>query len=159
MNAVNPLPQEEIAEDVDVLDEILADGVELFGADGLQEILADFAETGEVSEELYYLLSGEYLGEEADISEMAQTPAREAQGRKEKKAASLAFTKAGDDLRLALGATAKNGQDPFKVPQARAHTKAARNLASVLARHKKEKQSKRLYGKGGKIVAQRSKGK
>lgn len=62
VNAVEP--QEALEEGFDELDEILADGIELFGSDGLQEILADFAETGEVSEELDYLLSGEYLEEE-----------------------------------------------------------------------------------------------
>jgi len=36
----------------DEIDEILAEGVEMYGEDGLAEILADFAETGEISEEL-----------------------------------------------------------------------------------------------------------
>lgn len=41
-----------IAEEWDEIDEILAEGVEMYGEDGLAEILADFAETGEISEEL-----------------------------------------------------------------------------------------------------------
>lgn len=44
----------------DILDEILAEGLELYGEDGLTEILADFAETGEMSQELADLLSDEY---------------------------------------------------------------------------------------------------
>lgn len=43
----------------DILDEILAEGLELYGEDGLAEILADFAETGEMSQELADLLSDE----------------------------------------------------------------------------------------------------
>ena len=43
-------------EEWDVLDEILAEGLELYGEDGLEEILADFAETGEMSEELADLI-------------------------------------------------------------------------------------------------------
>jgi hypothetical protein len=41
-----------IAEEWDEIDEILAEGVEMYGEDGLAEILVDFAETGEISEEL-----------------------------------------------------------------------------------------------------------
>jgi len=48
-----------IAEDWDILDEILAEGIELYGEDGLAEILADFAKTGEISDELALLLSDE----------------------------------------------------------------------------------------------------
>ena len=43
-------------EDWDILDEILAEGLELYGEDGLEEILAHFAETGEMSQELADLL-------------------------------------------------------------------------------------------------------
>lgn len=43
-------------EEWDILDEILAEGLELYGEEGLEEILADFAETGEMSEELADLL-------------------------------------------------------------------------------------------------------
>ena len=46
-------------EDWDLIDEILAEGLELYGEDGLAEILADYAETGEISEELALLLSDE----------------------------------------------------------------------------------------------------
>lgn len=45
-----------MSEDWDILDEILAEGLELYGEDGLEEILADFAETGEMSQELADLL-------------------------------------------------------------------------------------------------------
>jgi len=48
-----------VSEDWDILDEILAEGMELYGEDGLAEILADFAETGEISDELALLLSDE----------------------------------------------------------------------------------------------------
>ena len=48
-----------MSEDWDILDEILAEGLELYGEDGLAEILADFAETGEMSQELADLLSDE----------------------------------------------------------------------------------------------------
>ena len=48
-----------LGEDFDILDEILAEGLELYGEDGLAEILADFAETGEMSQELADLLSAE----------------------------------------------------------------------------------------------------
>jgi hypothetical protein len=48
-----------VSEDWDILDEILAEGIELYGEDGLAEILADFAETGEISDELALLLSDE----------------------------------------------------------------------------------------------------
>jgi hypothetical protein len=48
-----------MSEDWDILDEILAEGIELYGEDGLAEILADFAETGEISDELALLLSDE----------------------------------------------------------------------------------------------------
>jgi hypothetical protein len=41
-----------VSEDWDILDEILAEGIELYGEDGLAEILADFAETGEITDEL-----------------------------------------------------------------------------------------------------------
>lgn len=47
-----------LGEDFDILDEILAEGLELYGEDGLAEILADFAETGEMSQELADLLEG-----------------------------------------------------------------------------------------------------
>lgn len=43
-------------EDFDVIDEILAEGIELYGEEGLAEILADFEETGEISDELADLL-------------------------------------------------------------------------------------------------------
>lgn len=43
-------------EDFDMIDEILAEGIELYGEEGLAEILADFEETGEISEELADLL-------------------------------------------------------------------------------------------------------
>lgn len=46
-----------LGEDFDILDEILAEGLELYGEDGLAEILADFAETGEISQELADLLN------------------------------------------------------------------------------------------------------
>ena len=48
-----------MSEDWDILDEILEEGIELYGEDGLAEILADFAETGEISDELALLLSDE----------------------------------------------------------------------------------------------------
>lgn len=48
-----------MSEDWDILDEILAEGLELYGEDGLAEILADFAETGEMSQELADLLDAE----------------------------------------------------------------------------------------------------
>lgn len=48
-----------LGEEWDVLDEILAEGLELYGEDGLAEILADFAETGEMSQELADLLGAE----------------------------------------------------------------------------------------------------
>jgi len=48
-----------VSEDWDILDEILAEGIELYGEDGLAEILSDFAETGEISDELALLLSDE----------------------------------------------------------------------------------------------------
>jgi len=48
-----------VSEDWDILDEILAEGMELYGEDGLAEILADFAETGEISDELALLFSDE----------------------------------------------------------------------------------------------------
>ena len=48
-----------MSEDWDILDEILAEGIELYGEDGLAEILSDFAETGEISDELALLLSDE----------------------------------------------------------------------------------------------------
>jgi hypothetical protein len=53
--------RQEVAEeeDFDILDAILAEGIELYGEEGLAEILADFAETGEVSDELALLLSDE----------------------------------------------------------------------------------------------------
>jgi len=43
-------------EDFDFIDEILAEGLELYGEEDLAEILADFEETGEISEELAVLL-------------------------------------------------------------------------------------------------------
>ena len=43
-------------EDFDIIDEILAEGLELYGEEDLAEILADFEETGEISEELADLL-------------------------------------------------------------------------------------------------------
>jgi hypothetical protein len=53
--------RQEVAEeeDFDILDAILAEGIELYGEEGLAEILADFAETGEISDELALLLSDE----------------------------------------------------------------------------------------------------
>jgi hypothetical protein len=45
-----------MSEEWDILDEILAEGLELYGEEGLAEILAHFAETGEMSEELADLL-------------------------------------------------------------------------------------------------------
>ena len=44
-------------EDFDLIDEILAEGLELYGEEELAEILADFEETGEISEELADLIS------------------------------------------------------------------------------------------------------
>lgn len=44
-------------EDFDLIDEILAEGLELYGEEELAEILADFEETGELSEELLDLIS------------------------------------------------------------------------------------------------------
>lgn len=41
----------------DIIDQILAEGLELYGEEGLEEILADFEETGELSEELLDLIS------------------------------------------------------------------------------------------------------
>ena len=45
--------------DWDILDEILAEGLELYGEDGLEEILTSFAVSGEMSQELADLLSDE----------------------------------------------------------------------------------------------------
>ena len=44
-------------EEWDVVDDILAEGLELYGEDGLAEILTDYAETGKISEKLALLLS------------------------------------------------------------------------------------------------------
>lgn len=44
-------------EDFDLIDEILAEGLELYGEEELAEILADFEQTGELSEELLDLIS------------------------------------------------------------------------------------------------------
>lgn len=52
-------PSMTVSEDWDILDEILLEGLELYGEEGLAEILADFAETGEISDELALLLSDE----------------------------------------------------------------------------------------------------
>ncbi len=50
---------EEVAVDEwDEIDEILAEGIEMYGEEGLAEILAAFAETGEISEELAEILAG-----------------------------------------------------------------------------------------------------
>jgi hypothetical protein len=53
--AVKPMAEEE-EDQWDEIDEILAEGIEMYGEDGLVEILADFAETGELSEELVDVL-------------------------------------------------------------------------------------------------------
>lgn len=45
--------------DWDILDEILAEGLELYGEDGLEEILTSFAVSGEMSQELADLLNDE----------------------------------------------------------------------------------------------------
>lgn len=66
-------------EEWDILDEILAEGLELYGEDGLEEILADFAETGEMSEELADLIdAAEQLDEayEAKLKRIADSQAR-----------------------------------------------------------------------------------
>lgn len=68
-----------MSEDWDILDEILAEGLELYGEDGLEEILADFAETGEMSEELADLIdAAEELEEayEAKLKRIADSQAR-----------------------------------------------------------------------------------
>lgn len=58
--AVAPIEETEeqvdSVEQWDEIDEILAEGIEMYGEDGLVEILADFAETGELSEELIDVL-------------------------------------------------------------------------------------------------------
>lgn len=46
-----------VKEDFDIIDEILAEGLDLYGEEELAEILADFEETGELSEELLDLIS------------------------------------------------------------------------------------------------------
>lgn len=43
----------------DILDEILAEGLELYGEEGLEEILTSFAVSGEMSQELADLLGAE----------------------------------------------------------------------------------------------------
>jgi hypothetical protein len=58
-----------MSEEVDPIDLILAEGIELYGEEGMTEILADFAETGEISEELAGLL----------VNEMAVSDALDAQ--------------------------------------------------------------------------------
>jgi hypothetical protein len=40
----------------DAIDEILAEGIELYGEEGLAEILADFAKTGKLSKKLSDLI-------------------------------------------------------------------------------------------------------
>lgn len=52
--AAKPVKEDE---DFDLIDEILAEGLELYGEEELAEILADFEETGELSEELLDLIS------------------------------------------------------------------------------------------------------
>ena len=51
--AAKPMAEED---EWDEIDEILAEGIDMYGEDGLVEILADFAETGELSEELVDVL-------------------------------------------------------------------------------------------------------
>ena len=51
--AAKPMAEED---EWDEIDEILAEGIDMYGEDGLVEILADFAETGELSEELVDIL-------------------------------------------------------------------------------------------------------
>lgn len=55
-NRNNPMKGPLAEEDFDIIDEILAEGLELYGEEDLAEILADFEETGEISEELADLL-------------------------------------------------------------------------------------------------------
>lgn len=55
-NRKNPMKGPLAEEDFDIIDEILAEGIEAYGEDGLVEILADFEETGEISDELADLL-------------------------------------------------------------------------------------------------------
>jgi hypothetical protein len=50
--------EDQLKEDVDPIDLILAEGIELYGEEGMTKILADFAETGEISEELAGLIDG-----------------------------------------------------------------------------------------------------
>ena len=45
-----------VSEDFDLIDEIISEGIEIYGEDGFTEILADFADTGEMSEELAELI-------------------------------------------------------------------------------------------------------
>lgn len=54
MKGAKPVKEDE---DFDLIDEILAEGLELYGEEELAEILADFEETGEISEELADLIS------------------------------------------------------------------------------------------------------
>lgn len=54
MKGAKPVKEDE---DFDLIDEILAEGLELYGEEELAEILADFEETGELSEELLDLIS------------------------------------------------------------------------------------------------------
>ena len=53
-SAGKPIAEEE---GWDILDEILAEGLELYGEEGLEEILTSFAVSGEISQELAELLS------------------------------------------------------------------------------------------------------
>ena len=45
-----------VSEDFDLIDEIISEGIEIYGEDGFTEILADFADTGEMSQELAELI-------------------------------------------------------------------------------------------------------
>jgi hypothetical protein len=56
--AAKKAAKKSMSEEVDPIDLILAEGIELYGEEGMTKILADFAETGEISEELAGLIDG-----------------------------------------------------------------------------------------------------
>ena len=129
--------EDQLKEEVDPIDLILAEGIELYGEEGMTEILADFAETGEISEEL------------AGLIEAYDSPApAPKKGKKGKTTGSKGDCMYESDIDEDLQSPARTEQMYKKAADA----KTRRGRANIIKRASKEEFSRKLYGRDGKVL-------
>ena len=118
--AAKPMAEED---EWDEIDEILAEGIDMYGEDGLVEILADFAETGELSEELVDILEATGFDPMELARRLNNNTHAEYLAQFNAPSASIA-KQTGLTNRVSTAASAKPGMKPAAKPAAKPMLKA-----------------------------------